>query len=150
MKKEKKIKINYITYINKQYIPSAQTMKKWILTSLMKDFLSHINIIFVGHQRIRTLNKKYLNNDFATNVLTFPNCDNNSSSGDIVLCPIIINQEAKKFGLSSNLRWAHMIIHSMLHLQGYTHDVKKNRLNMEKLEMKLLADMNYGNPYVTS
>ena len=150
MKKEKKIKIKYITYINKHYIPSAQTMKKWILISLMKDFLSHINIIFVGQQRIRTLNKKYLNNDYATNVLTFPNYDKNSSSGDIVLCPIIINQEAKKFGLSSNLRWAHMIIHSMLHLQGYTHEVTKNRLNMEKLEMKLLADMNYGNPYVRS
>jgi probable rRNA maturation factor len=114
----------------------------------MKDFLSHINIIFVGQQRIRTLNKKYLNNDYATNVLTFPNYDKNSSSGDIILCPIIINQEAKKFGISSNLRWAHMIIHSMLHLQGYTHEVKKNRLNMEKLEIKLLADMNYGNPYV--
>jgi hypothetical protein len=38
MKKEKKIKINYITYINKHYIPSAQTMKKWILISLMKEY----------------------------------------------------------------------------------------------------------------
>ena len=110
MKKEKKIKINYITYINKHYIPSAQSMKKWILISSIKDILSQVNIIFVGQQRIRTLNKKYLNNDYATNVLTFPNYDKNSSSGDIVLCPIIINQEAKKFGLSSNLRWAHMII----------------------------------------
>jgi len=36
----------------------------------------------------------------------------------------------------------------MLHLQGYTHEVTKNRLNMEKLEIKLLADMNYGNHYV--
>ena len=99
---------------------------------------------------MRTLNKKYLNNDYATNVLTFPNRDKNSSCGDIILCPIIINQEAKKFGLSSNLRWAHMIIHSMLHLQGYTHEATKNRLNMEKLEVKLLADMNYGNPYVRS
>ena len=150
MKKEKTIKINYISYISKHYIPSAKTMKKWISISLMKDILSQVNIIFVGHQRMRTINKKYLNSDYATNVLTFPNHDKKSSSGDIVLCPIIINQEAKKFGLSSNLRWAHMIIHSMLHLQGYTHEVTKNRLKMEELEVKLLADMNYGNPYVRS
>tara|TARA_B100001063_G_scaffold34599_1_gene28186 strand:- start:577 stop:1035 length:459 start_codon:yes stop_codon:yes gene_type:complete len=148
MKKEKKIKINYITYIDKHYVPSTQNMKKWILTSLMKNILSQVNIIFVGPQRIRTLNRKYLNNDYATNVLTFPNYDENISSGDIILCPIIINKEAKRFGLSSNLRWAHMIIHSMLHLQGYTHEITKNRLSMEKLEVKLLADMNYGNPYV--
>ena len=148
MEKEKRIKISYITYIKKHYIPSSRIIKKWILVSLMKDVLSHVNIIFVGHQRIRTLNKIYLNNDHATNVLTFPNNDKNTSSGDIILCPKIINQEAKQFGLPLKLRWAHMIIHSMLHLQGYTHNVTRNRLKMEKLEVKLLTDMNYGNPYV--
>ena len=116
--------------------------------SLMKDVLTHVNIIFVGDQRIRTFNKNYLNNDYATNVLTFPNNEKNTSSGDILLCPKIINQEAKQFGLPSKLRWAHMIIHSMLHLQGYTHNITRDRLEMEKLEVKLLADMNYGNPYV--
>jgi probable rRNA maturation factor len=148
MEKEKRIKISYITYIKKHYIPSSRIIKKWILVSLMKDVLTHVNIIFVGHQRIRTLNKIYLNNDHATNVLTFPNNDKNTSSGDIILCPKIINQEAKQFGLPLKLRWAHMIIHSMLHLQGYTHNVTRNRLKMEKLEVKLLTDMNYGNPYV--
>ena len=147
MEREKKIKINYITYIKKHYIPSTQIMKKWILISLVKDVISNVNIIFVGQQRIRTLNKKYLNNDYSTNVLTFPNHKKNTSSGDIILCPKIINQEAKEFELPSKLRWAHMIIHSMLHLQGYTHNVKRSRLKMEKLEIKLLADMNYGNPY---
>tara|TARA_X000000950_G_scaffold118425_1_gene148370 strand:+ start:32 stop:484 length:453 start_codon:yes stop_codon:yes gene_type:complete len=148
MEKEKRIKISYITYIKKHYIPSSRIIKKWILVSLMKDVLSHVNIIFVGHQRIRTLNKIYLSNDHATNVLTFPNNDKNTTSGDIILCPKIINQEAKQFGLPLKLRWAHMIIHSMLHLQGYTHNVTRNRLKMEKLEVKLLTDMNYGNPYV--
>ncbi len=150
MKKEKKIKINYITYIKKHYIPSTPILKKWILISLIKDVLSHVNIIFVGRQRIRTLNKNYLNNDYATNVLTFPDNEKNPSSGDIILCPEIINQEAKVFGLPSKLRWAHMTIHSMLHLQGYTHKFTRNRLKMEKLEVKLLSDMNYGNPYVRS
>ena len=150
MEKEKKIKINYITYIKKHYIPSSRIIKKWVLISIMKDVLSHVNIIFVGDQRIRTFNKNYLNNDYATNVLTFPDNDTSTSSGDILLCPKIINQEAKQFGLPSNLRWAHMIIHSMLHLQGYTHNIARDRLEMEKLEVKLLADMNYGNPYVRS
>ena len=150
MEKEKKIKINYVTYIKKHYTPSSRIMKKWILISLIKHNLSHVNIIFVGHQRIRTLNKNYLKNDYATNVLTFPSNNKNTSSGDIILCPMIINQEAKEFGFPSKLRWAHMIIHSMLHLQGYSHNIKSNRLKMEKLEVKLLAKMNYGNPYVRS
>ena len=148
MTKEKKIKINYITFIKKQYMPSTSRFKKWIKIGSVKNIISQINIIFVGKQRMRSLNKKYLNKDKSTNVLTFPYNDDNHFSGDIVLCPEVINKEAKKFGFSSDLRWAHMIIHSMLHLQGYDHKTKRERMNMENMEVKLLAHMNYGDPYV--
>ena len=55
---------------------------------------------------------------------------------------IISNQSENKEN-----RWAHMIIHSMLHLQGYTHFTKKNRLFMEKKEIKLMRSLGYSNPY---
>ena len=41
-----------------------------------------------------------------------------------------------------------MIIHAMLHLEGYNHDSKKSRTFMEDIEVKLLTSMNFGNPYV--
>ncbi len=69
MKKEKKIKINYISYIKKHYTPSFRNLKKWILMGLLKDTISEVNIIFAGRQRIRTLNRKFLNKDKPTNVL---------------------------------------------------------------------------------
>ena len=97
---------------------------------------------------INDFRKMCQNKDKSTNVLTFPYNDDNHFSGDIVLCPEVINKEAKKFGFSSDLRWAHMIIHSMLHLQGYDHKTKRERMNMENMEVKLLAHMNYGDPYV--
>ena len=147
MKKEKMIKINYITYVRNHYIPTTVNMKKWIFKSLLVKLPSQINIIFVGKKRIRTLNNKYLNNNYPTNVLTFPNDDSESLSGDIVLCPEIINHESKKYELSKKLRWAHMIVHSMLHLQGYDHKIQKDRLHMESIEVKILHDMDYGNPY---
>lgn len=98
---------------------------------------------------MRTLNSKYLKKDKSTNVLTF-SYDDDGFYGDIILCPEIINREAKKYGFSPNFRWAHMIVHSMLHLQGYDHITKKERLFMEKTEVKLLNGMNFGNPYVRS
>ena len=97
---------------------------------------------------MRTLNKKYLKKDKPTNVLTFTYENIGSVVGDIVLCPEIINQEAKEYGFSSNLRWAHMIVHSMLHLQGYDHHTKNEQVNMESMEIKLLTNMNFENPYV--
>ena len=148
MKNEKKIKINYITYIKKHYIPSTRSMKKWILRSLIKNIVSQVNIIFVGSQRIRTLNKKFLKKDKPTNVLTFAYKDSKALYGDIILCPEIINKEARNFGFSCDSRWAHMIVHSLLHLQGYDHKTKKNQTYMENMEIKLLSNMKYNNPYV--
>ena len=148
MKKEKKIKINYITYINKHYVPTTNNLRMWINISKIKDLLTQVNLIFVGSKRMRTLNKKYLKKDKTTNVLTFTYENIGSVVGDIVLCPEIINQEAKEYGFSSNLRWAHMIVHSMLHLQGYDHHTKNEQVNMESMEIKLLTNMNFENPYV--
>jgi len=150
MKNEKKIKINYISYIKNHYTPSTRNLKKWILMGLIKNIVTQVNIIFVGNQRIRTLNKKFLNKDKPTNVLTFTYNDHNILNGDIILCPEIINKEEKDFGFSKDLRWAHMIVHSMLHLQGYDHHTRENQINMENIEIKLLSDMEYTNPYVRS
>ena len=149
MKKEKKIKINYVRYIKKHYVPTTSKLKTWIRSSLMKSFINHVNLIFVGQKRMRTLNSKYLKKDKSTNVLTVSYNDG-GFYGDIILCPEIINREAKKYGFSPKFRWAHMIVHSMLHLQGYNHITKRERLFMEKTEVKLLNSMNFGNPYVRS
>ena len=150
MKKEKKIKINFISYIKKHYTPSTRNMKKWIFMGSIENLVTHVNIIFVGKKRMRTFNKKFLLKDYPTNVLTFANEDEKILNGDIILCPEVINEEAKKFGFSSDSRWAHMIIHSMLHLQGYNHHTKKSQINMENMEIKLLSNMKYNNPYVRS
>jgi len=150
MKKERKIKVNFISYTKKQYTPSTRSMKKWIFMGLIENLVTHVNIIFVGKKRMRTFNKKYLSKDLPTNVLTFTNEDEKNLNGDIILCPEVINEEAKKFGFSNDSRWAHMIIHSMLHLQGYNHHTKKSQINMENMEIKLLSNMKYNNPYVRS
>tara|TARA_Y100000768_G_scaffold22821_1_gene15544 strand:- start:7858 stop:8310 length:453 start_codon:yes stop_codon:yes gene_type:complete len=150
MKNVKKIKINYISYIKNHYTPSTRNLKKWVLMGLIKNTISQVNIIFVGTQRMTTLNRQFLNKNKPTNVLTFIFKEYKILNGDIILCPEIINKEAKKFGFSNDSRWAHMIVHSMLHLQGYDHHNKKNQTNMEKMEIKLLSNMKYNNPYVRS
>ena len=67
MKKEKN-KINYITYINKHYVPTTNNLRMWINISKIKT--TQVNLILLG-QKDETLNKKYLKKDKPTNVLTF-------------------------------------------------------------------------------
>ena len=63
----------------------------------MRSFINHVNLIFVGQKRMRTLNSKYLKKDKSTNVLTF-SYDDDDFYGDIILCPEIINRKQKNMG----------------------------------------------------
>ena len=103
MKKEKTIKINHITYISKHYIPSPRNIKKWVNMSLTKSFIDHVNLIFVGERRMQTLNNKYLKKDKPTNVLTFIYKEKEIIYGDIILCPKVINSEAKDLDFHQTL-----------------------------------------------
>ena len=48
--KRKKIEINCIRYIHKHPMPSNKDIKNWINFSLVKNLVSHVNLIFVGEK----------------------------------------------------------------------------------------------------
>ena len=40
-----------------------------------------------------------------------------------------------------------MVVHGMLHLQGYDHENDTDAEKMEALEVKILSALGYSNPY---
>ncbi|XAJ86376.1 rRNA maturation RNase YbeY [Buchnera aphidicola (Taiwanaphis decaspermi)] len=97
------------------------------------------------------LNLKYRKKNKATNIISFPfntfDFINNKLLGDIVMCPFIISQEAKKYKKNIVEHWAHITIHGYLHLLGFKHNSFNNRKIMEKLEIKIMKKLGYNNPY---
>jgi probable rRNA maturation factor len=85
-----------------------------------------LSIAYVDEKKSREINKKYRNKNKATNVLSFPLHKN---EGEIVLCPAAIKREAKSFSKTFRQFLGFLVIHGMLHLKGYDHGEK-----MEKLE----------------
>jgi probable rRNA maturation factor len=67
--------------------------------------------------------------------------------GDVVLCADVINAEAKQQHKSSAAHWAHMVVHGMLHLQGYDHVDDDQAEAMEALEIRILNQLGFANPY---
>ena len=53
------------------------------------------------------------------------------------MCPEAIYDKANKYSFSIKNCWAHMTIHSTLHLLGYKHDEDHDRFLMEKKEIEL-------------
>ena len=107
-----------------------------------------ITVRFVDTDEGRSLNRTYRSKDYATNVLSFPYQQEPSLCGDLVLCAPVVAIEASAQGKSLEAHYAHLIVHGMLHLQGYDHETgKKEAREMENQERRVLAALGYPDPY---
>ena len=133
------------------YIPTNIKIEKWAKIAFNKDKDSLVIIKIANKNEIMGLNKIFFKKDKPTNILSFPNNSHVMTGefilGDIMVCPEIINEESNRYGIEKDKRWAHMIIHSMLHLQGYTHDSNKLRIIMEDKEKELMNTLGCPDPY---
>ena len=105
----------------------------------------------VDEKEARELNYRYRNVNKATNVLSFPASIPNEVGlnflGDVVICAPIVYQEAIEQNKDINSHWAHLLIHGILHLQGYVHDNEKCAAAMEAIEIDTLHKLGIENPY---
>lgn len=112
-----------------------------------------ITLRIVDQTESQTLNKTWRNKDKPTNVLSFPVGEQLEHApkllGDIVICAPIVEQEANEQGKTEEAHWAHLIIHGVLHLQGYDHESDEQADIMETKEITILKQYGYANPYET-
>jgi probable rRNA maturation factor len=126
-------------------LPSRQRMKSWARAALLTDV--QVTLRLVGGREGRKLNRDFRGKDYATNVLTFAYPDVESLSGDIVLCAPVIAKEARKQRKSVEAHYAHLVVHGMLHLQGYDHENNDDARVMETLEAEIVMKLGYADPY---
>ena len=93
-------------------------------------------------------NHTYRHKDYATNVLSFPYETEPRLVGDLVLCPEVVAREAAEQDKPLAAHYAHLVVHGMLHLQGYDHETgDADAEAMEHEERRILAILGYPDPY---
>jgi probable rRNA maturation factor len=124
-------------------------VRRWAAHALALGVKDHeITIRVVDETEARALNREFRKKDYATNVLTFDYSQTPLLAADIVLCAPVIAKEAVQQGKTLEAHWAHLIIHGVLHAQGYEHETnERDALEMEALEVLLLSALGYPNPY---
>ena len=132
-------------------LPDQKDFLTWVDAALMQDYDSlEQTIRVVGEAESRALNSQYRQTDAPTNVLSFASENkylDYDCLGDLVICAAIVEQEAKQQDKLLQAHWAHMVVHGMLHLQGYDHQNAIEADKMESLEAKILTTLGYTNPY---
>ncbi len=126
-------------------VPASARIRQWARAALPAD--ARVTIRIVGQAEGRLLNRSYRNRDYATNVLTFVFRDVAPLEGDLALCAPVITREARAQRKTVAAHYAHMVVHGLLHLQGYDHENDRDAAAMERRERTLLARFGYPDPY---
>lgn len=131
-------------------------IRRWVQAALLAP--AELTIRFVAAEEGRELNLGYRGKDYATNVLTFayneddgsglPPADNAPTRADIVLCTDVLLREAAEQSISVENHAAHLVVHGVLHAQGYDHEDEQEAEEMEQLETEILASLGLPDPYL--
>lgn len=102
-----------------------------------------INLAFVDNPTIHTLNKRYLDHDEPTDVLSFPLSAANAKKleGQLVLGVEVAKEQAEQRGHDVQAELALYVIHGLLHLCGYDDKTEKAAREMRQRERHYLQQL---------
>jgi probable rRNA maturation factor len=123
-------------------------------------YTAEVSVRLTSDEEVQTLNREYRQKDKPTNVLSFPmvqadmldglanSDDGEVLLGDIVLAHGVCATEAADKGVTVEDHATHLIVHGLLHLLGYDHEMGEAEADhMEELERAALATLGIADPY---
>lgn len=130
---------------------TPEMVERWVQAALLGP--AELAVRFVDALEAQTLNREYRGKDYATNVLTFAYNEgaeideDEPTQADIVLCTDVLQREAEEQKKTVEEHAAHLVVHGVLHAQGFDHENDEEAEEMEQLERDIMEALRYPDPY---
>lgn len=111
--------------------------------------LGELSVVLSDDAQVQQLNRDYRHKDTSTNVLSFPMPKGSGLMGDVIFARETLEREAQAQGKRFDDHFVHLLIHGVLHLQGFDHQTDREADDMEAREVRALARLSIDNPYIT-
>ena len=108
-------------------------LKKRIRNKKLFTSIKEVTCVFLSSKEMKKINFQFRHKNYPTDVLSF-NSDDPNSLGELLFCSDVLKSQAKDQGHSFELEFYYMLIHGLLHLLGYDHELSKKE---EKLMFSL-------------
>jgi probable rRNA maturation factor len=152
-----KVTLDYQTAEGIKAAPEESTIAlaaNAVIQHLGIDKPVELTVRVVKDSEAAELNHQFRSKNYPTNVLSFPFESPVELPiqllGDLVICQSVVEREAKEQNKSVIAHWTHMVIHGTLHLLGYDHIQEEDAVEMESIEKRIMASLDYPDPYETT
>lgn len=99
-------------------------------------FIGEISYVFTDDNGLLEVNKKYLNRDYFTDIITFDYTENKTLSGDIMISCDRVKENAIQYQVGEDEELRRVMVHGILHLMGY-----KDATDSDKAQMRTLEEL---------
>jgi len=121
-----------ILVINQSSVRAPRKFIENWCSQIQKEFLKRkvfdkntaskeLTLVFLDPKEAKANNKQFRGKDYATDVLSFEGMSPDSL-GELIMCPQVLQKQAKEHGLKYQEELGYMILHGILHLLGYDHE----------------------------
>lgn len=120
-------------------------LKEWIeqVINFYSFTYSDLSVIFCSDDYLLSINNKYLNRDYLTDVITFDYTSESCISGDIFISIDRVKENAIDYSNSFEEELYRIIIHGVLHLIGFMDDSPESKEKMRAAENDCLSMLTF-------
>ena len=117
-------------------ISNENQISDWLVSVCKTEgkTLAEISIILCSDDYLLEVNRKHLNHDYYTDVITFDYSESPHVSGDIFISIDRVRENAGSFGVEMVDELHRIIVHGTLHLLGYTDKTSSSKEEMTSKE----------------
>jgi len=117
--------------------PKQETFRA--IRSVLKDESARsfrLSVVFVGSRTIRAMNRRFLDHDYVTDVISFPLGEEHEpgAQAEIYVNLDRAKRQAREYRVSFADETRRLLIHGTLHLMGYSDDTPRQKARMTRRE----------------
>lgn len=128
--------ISYFTEDIKFNFKSKRLTNRWLTLVAESEIrrIGEISVIFCSDPYILSVNQKYLQHDYYTDIITFDYCEDDRLSGDLFISIDTVRENSAEYGTEFEDELNRVIVHGILHLIGYDDHTPEDVAEMRKKE----------------